>query len=229
MTTYMKRSEINIIQHKAKKFLTEMHFHLPPWAYWSPIDWEGKSTVCSEIFENHLGWDITDFGSGDFYKRGLFLFTLRNGHPEKEGKKYAEKIMIVEEGQETPLHYHWNKTEDIINRGGGQLVLELYNTDENDKPAETDVLVKTDSVIRKFGAGEKVLLRPGESICLEPFMYHRFYAEPRQGRVLAGEVSSVNDDATDNNFLEKAGRFPDIDEDDKPLHLLVSDYDTYIG
>ena len=45
--------------------------------------------------------------------------------------------------------------------------------------------------------------------------------------VLAGEVSRVNDDHTDNRFLEKAGRFPAIEEDAPPLRLLVGDYDKY--
>ena|SRR5690554_1431468 len=45
-----------------------------------------------------LGWDITDFGSGEFYKRGLFLFTLRNGKYKVDKKPYAEKIMIVAPG-----------------------------------------------------------------------------------------------------------------------------------
>jgi D-lyxose ketol-isomerase len=44
--------------------------------------------------------------------------------------------------------------------------------------------------------------------------------------VLIGEVSNVNDDETDNWFREPIGRFAAIDEDEAPMHLLVSDYAT---
>ena len=40
--------------------------------------------------------------------------------------------MIVEENQETPMHFHWSKMEDIINRGGGNLVIELFRSDRNE-------------------------------------------------------------------------------------------------
>lgn len=56
-----------------------------------------------------LGWDLTDFGFGDFNKCGLILFTIRNGNFMKDKKPYAEKIMIVEELQETPMHFHWSR------------------------------------------------------------------------------------------------------------------------
>jgi D-lyxose ketol-isomerase len=59
-------------------------------------------------------------------------------------------------------------------------------------------------------------------------MYHRFYGEPGKGKVLVGEVSKVNDDTTDNCFYENVGRFPEIEEDEEPLHLLGSDYGKFI-
>jgi D-lyxose ketol-isomerase len=46
--------------------------------------------------------------------------------------------------------------------------------------------------------------------------------------VLVGEVSAVNDDANDNCFLEPVGRFPLVDEDEQPVHLLVSDYQNLL-
>lgn len=224
----MKRSEINQILKNAKAFMAEKQFMLPPWAYWSVEDWKKNKEGAEEIIDNMLGWDITDFGSGDFYKRGLFLFTIRNGKLGVDKKTYAEKIMIVEENQETPMHFHWAKMEDIINRGGGNLVIELYNADKNDGLDSTPVHLKTDGVKRTVEPGGKVVLKPGESICLEQFMYHRFYGEEGKGKVLVGEVSMVNDDANDNRFYEPIGRFPLIDEDELPIHLLVSDYDKFI-
>jgi D-lyxose ketol-isomerase len=224
----MKRSEINQIIKNAKAFMAQKQFMLPPWAYWSVADWKKNKGDALEIIGNMLGWDITDFGSGDFYSRGLFLFTIRNGKLNVDKKPYAEKIMIVEENQETPMHYHWNKMEDIINRGGGNLVIELFNSTPDNKFDKTPVHFKTDGVTRSVEAGGKVVLTPGESICLEHGMYHRFYGEPGKGKVLVGEVSMVNDDASDNCFYESIGRFPVIEEDVEPLHLLVSDYSNFL-
>ncbi len=179
------------------------------WAYWGLTDWQKtKKEHYTEIIDNMLGWDITDFGSGDFYKRGLFLFTLRNGKLNVDKKPYAEKIMIVEENQETLMHFHWNKMEDIINRGGGNLVIELYNSTPDEDFADSPVTFKTDGIERVVRPGGSVVLTPGESICLEQGVYHRFYGEPGKRRVLVGEVSTVNDDTADNRFHETVGRFP---------------------
>ncbi|HAZ03728.1 MAG: D-lyxose/D-mannose family sugar isomerase [Bacteroidetes bacterium GWF2_42_66] len=224
----MKRSEINRILTDAKTFLAEKQFLLPPWSNWSLSEWRKNREAAQEIIENMLGWDITDFGSGDFYKRGLFLFTIRNGKFNVDKKPYAEKIMIVEENQETPMHYHWLKMEDIINRAGGNLVIELYNSTPDNKFDTTSVHYKKDGVKGAVEAGGKVILTPGESICLEQGMYHRFYGEAEKGKVLVGEVSMVNDDAADNCFYESIGRFPVIEEDEQPVHLLVSDYKKFL-
>ena len=218
----MKRSQINQILQSAQAFFTEHQFHLPPWASWTEADWQGQGDACREVIDCQLGWDITDFGSGDFAKRGLTLFTVRNGKAGSSyGKTYAEKIMVVDDGQETPLHFHFQKAEDIINRGGGKLLLQLWNSDGQGEKADTPVSVSIDGVRRTLAAGGVVSLAPGESICLTRGLYHRFWGE---GKVLVGEVSQVNDDFSDNRFYEAVGRFPSIDEDEAPWRLLVSDY-----
>ena len=225
----MKRSEINAIIRDADAFIREHGFHLPPFAYWSPAEWETRGEEVREIVQNGLGWDITDFGQGDYRSKGLFLFTIRNGAPENvrtgKGKLYAEKIMIVGVNQLTPLHFHWVKTEDIINRGGGDLVIKLYNGTLDEKLADTPVIVSIDGVEHTVTAGDNVVLHPGESITLPPYLYHKFWGEG--GRVLVGEVSVVNDDKSDNRFLEPIGRFPEIEEDEPPLYLLCTDYPRY--
>jgi len=222
----MKRSEVNRKIEEALTFFNSMNFHLPPWGYWSPGQWKQNKGECREIIENNLGWDLTDFGSGDFLNKGLILFTLRNGNPENDQKTYAEKIMIVEEDQVTPTHFHWKKMEDIINRGGGNLVIELFPSDENERIADHSFEVSIDGIRRSFGPGDRVILTPGESITLYQGLYHNFYGETGKGKVLVGEVSSVNDDQADNNFLEGV-RFPEILEDVYPEHLLVGDYTTF--
>ena len=95
----MRRSEINAILGGTKVFLERMQFRLPVWAAWSPDDWRAHRLECGEVIENRLDWDITDFGGGDFVRRGLVLFTLRDGHPGREKKPYAEKVMVVVEAR----------------------------------------------------------------------------------------------------------------------------------
>ncbi len=226
----MKRSEINAIMRSADDFIRGHGFFLPPFAYWTPQDWASKGSEVSEIVENHLGWDITDFGSGDFGRNGLFLFTVRNGGPNNwktlQGKLYAEKLMVVGEDQLTPMHFHWTKMEDIINRGGGALAIQVYNaTPDEQLDPQNPVTVSMDGVRYTFPAGHTLRLKPGESITLTQRCYHKFWGEG--GQVLVGEVSLVNDDFTDNRFLEPVGRFPEIAEDEPPLHLLCIDYDKY--
>jgi len=224
----MKRSEVNAIIKGIENFFAKHQFMLPVWASWSPEDWKGTYDKCSEIIDNKLGWDITDFGSGDFRKTGLSLFTIRNGNWDKKDKMYCEKIMVSDELQETPMHFHWAKTEDIINRGGGNLVMELYNATDDDRLSSEPVTVSIDGVLTTVEAGKPLILKPGQSICLKSRLYHRFYGEKGKGKVLIGEVSLVNDDAKDNRFFEEIGRFPEIEEDVKPHRLLVNDYEKYL-
>jgi len=224
----MKRSEVNSIISEMKDFLHEHQFYLPEWAFWKPENWKGKYIICSEIVDNKLGWDITDFGSSNFTKVGLSLFTIRNGRLEKKNKMFCEKIMMAYEEQETPMHFHWSKMEDIINRGGGNLVMELYLATDEDKLSPNPITVSIDGILTTVKAGEPLILKPGQSICLKPKVFHRFYGQKGKGKVLIGEVSAVNDDATDNKFYGKVGRFPEIEEDVKPIHLLVNDYEKYL-
>lgn len=226
----MKRSQINSIMRSADEFIQQRGFHLPPFAYWTPMDWDEVGDEANEIITNRLGWDITDFGSGNFNKCGLFLFTLRNGSPDNwknmQGKLYAEKIMVVGPDQVTPMHFHWKKMEDIINRGGGDLIVQVYNSTPEEKiDFEKRVDITTDGIRRTLPPGGCITLTPGESITLPPYCYHKFWGE--DGRVLVGEVSMVNDDQHDNRFADPSGRFPALDEDELPLYYLVSDYSRF--
>ena len=223
----MKRSELNAILKESVSFIESMNFHLPPFAYWSAEDWKSKDARYQEIKDNMLGWDISDFGSGDFSKIGLLMFTIRNGslNDPRYPKPYAEKLLITEENQVTPYHYHHQKMEDIINRGGGNLLVKVYNATEDDQlDEESMVTIYKDGFSDQVPAGTVIRLRPGESITLTPGMYHSFWGEPGCGKILIGEVSKVNDDRTDNHFLLPSGRFPEIEEDEPPLYLLYQDY-----
>ena len=224
----MKRSQINAVMKDALKLFENYRISLPPFVLWSPEEWKTKGAECDEIRDNMLGWDITDFGSGDFEKTGLFLITLRNGNQkqrEKYPKPYAEKLMIVRENQVTPMHFHWYKSEDIINHGGGNLMIKLYTSDENEGLSDKDVEIVMDGVKKRFPAGTVVRLTPGESITFTKGIYHRFWGEPGKGTVIVREVSMCNDDNTDNRFFDQIGRFPEIEEDERPLFLLCNEYD----
>ena len=114
--------------------------------------------------------------------------------------------------------------EDIINRGVGTLVIQLYNADK-----ETDLLDKTSPVtvhsdgrVYEVPAGTKLYLSPGESITLHQGQYHSFWAEG--GKTMVGEVSQCNDDSSDNRFLEEVGRFPEVEEDVPADFLLCTEY-----
>lgn len=220
----MKRSEINKILLENIEFIDKMNFKLPKFAYFTPVEWEEKGHEYDEIRENMLGWDVTDYGHGDFRNIGLFLFTIRNGNINKPWKSYAEKLLISDEDQYSPMHFHHNKMEDIINRGGGNLIVEVYNATEDDQLADTDVTVFIDGHTEVVPAGTKIRLTPGESITLPQRQYHAFWAEKGFGKVLIGEVSMVNDDNVDNRFYETQGRFPTIEEDEAPIYLLCNEY-----
>lgn len=223
----MKRSQINSIIEYAEKFIAGFSFALPPFASWTPADWQDKGAECDEIRDNMLGWDITDYGLNKFDKVGLVLVTIRNGNQNnnKYKKPYAEKLLISQEEQICPMHFHWHKMEDIINRGGGTMIMQLYNAlpDESiDNVGSVEVV--SDGVKLKIPAGGCLELQPGQSVTLTPRMYHAFWAKKGTGPVLIGEVSQCNDDNTDNRFYEQMGRFPKIDEDEPPYRLLCTEY-----
>ncbi len=183
------------------------------------------------IFASRMGWDITDYGEGRFDQLGLFLFTLRNGDladlQRGGGMCYAEKLLISRQDQLSPMHTHVIKAEDIINRGGATLAIQLFGSnDDGSCSDDRGGRVICDGIPRDYGPGEVLKFAPGESVTLMPGDWHAFWGEG--GDVLIGEVSTVNDDVTDNLFREPIGRFSQIDEDVAPTHLLVSDYDRWL-
>jgi D-lyxose ketol-isomerase len=223
----MKRSEINALIDDAIELLHQHHFRLPAFAYWSPADWSIKGEECNEIRHCKLGWDITDFGSGQFANVGLVVFTIRNGHHQIQlytGKPYAEKILIVREDQRTPMHCHVLKSEDIICRSGGNLMCKVYNRAPDGALATTDVHVSLDGIRHRVAAGHTFTIPPGASITLTPHLFHEFWAKKGTGTAIVGEVSSVNDDTSDNLFFAKLGRFPAIEEDVLATHKLCTEY-----
>ena len=223
----MKRSRINAIMAEADDTIRRHGFTLPPFAYWSPDDFAARKDAARHVIDARCGWDITDYGAGRYDEMGLFLFTLRNGLLSDlrrgGGMCYAEKLLISKQDQLSPMHTHVLKAEDIINRGGATLVIELYGSDDDGAFAEDrGGTVWCDGIARDYAPGDKLRLAPGQSVTLRPGDWHAFWGDG--GEVLIGEVSTVNDDETDNIFREPIGRFSRIEEDEPPTHLLVSDY-----
>ena len=224
----MKRSEINAALKEMEAMIRAYRFSLPPFCGFTPEQWQEKGHEYDEVRENQLGWDITDYGMGNFDRLGFSLITLRNGNlalRDKYPKTYAEKLLYIKEGQYSPMHFHWHKMADIIYRGGGNVFIRVYNsTPEEGLDRETPVTVHVDGCARRVPAGTQVRLTPGESITIYPYLYHDFEVEPGTGPVLLGEVSQCNDDNTDNRFYEPLGRFPAIEEDEPPYRLLCNEY-----
>lgn len=228
----MKRSRINEIMGRADEMIRHYGFVLPPFAYWTPDTFKAQAGPAARVITGRCGWDITDYGQGRFDQMGLFLFTLRNGLlsdlQRGGGMCYAEKLLISRQDQLSPMHTHVIKAEDIINRGGATLVVELYGSDDQGGfAADKGGTVLCDGIARPYGPGDKLRLAPGESVTLMPGDWHAFWGEG--GDVLIGEVSTVNDDETDNIFRDPIGRFAEIEEDEAPRHLLVSDYVKWLG
>jgi D-lyxose ketol-isomerase len=225
----MKRSEVNSYLKAAHAMLAKINFSLPAFGYWTTEEWRKRVAETANIRALMIGWDVSDFGSGDFAKGGgAVLFTLRNGSVGRAdiGTPYAEKLICYRDGQFIPLHYHAVKTEDIINRGGGRIWMELYTAKaDGGIDRESPVTVDCDGVRKTVAAGERIFIEPGCSVTYRPRLYHLFGAE---GDTVAGEVSSVNDDKTDNYFLEKLPRFNEIIEDEAPLHPLCNEYDKWL-
>lgn len=159
-------------------------------------------------------WDVTDFGLGDWRRHGLVLVNLA------EQPEYCEKLMYARAGMTTPCHCHHRKKEDIICRCG-ELEVRAWPA----APAECEgrrFALLVDGEGREVVAGEAIRLRAGERVTLPPRVYHEFVAASAE--CILGEVSTANDDAHDNFFVDpRVGRFPQVVEDEPPLVRLVSD------
>ena len=224
----MKRSEIDHIIDRALEFSTNRGFVFPRFAYYTAEDWQKLNKSSQEIIDNMLGWDVTDFGEGNFSRRGLVSFTFRNGnyeHPDLYPKPYCEKLFVIEDGQELPYHFHRKKMEDIINRGGGTLEITVYKADADEKlDKQKPVTYVSDGERFTVPAGSVIQLPPGRSATMTKGTYHQWKGVPGTGRILLFEVSSTNNDKTDNRFLEDIPRLISVEEDTPRQHLLFNDY-----
>ncbi|MES2426409.1 MAG: D-lyxose/D-mannose family sugar isomerase [Bacteroidota bacterium] len=189
----MKRSEINNAILRSGLFFINNGWAMPP----------------------KPKWDVTDFGLGDFSKFGLILINLA------EEVEYCEKLMYAAKGQTTPSHTHKKKKEDIICRTG-ELVVQLWKTNPVLGEDEETFEMKVNGVFKTITSGDRLNLKAGERITIEPGIWHEFY--PASDECIIGEVSTANDDLNDNFFSNpNIGRYAEIDEDESPFVKLLSD------
>jgi len=82
----------------------------------------------------------------------------------KRGKLYCEKVMVVGVDQVTLMHFHWDKVEDIINRGAGKLGIQLYNATNGGGVANTAVVASLDGLKRQSPTYFVSVLKPGSPL-----------------------------------------------------------------
>ncbi len=222
----LQRSRINESIRIAIDAFRKAGISLPPFAYWSAEDWRGKGAEVDEIRCCALGWDVTDFGSGDFDRIGRTLFTLRNGSLQHNQypKTYAEKLLFDPEGQRAPAHFHRSKREDIINRVGGNVLVQLTKAGPDDSWSEEEFTVQVDGETVHAKPGLTVRLCPGQSLCIPPRTIHQFWGEEGKGITISSEVSSVCDDQSDNYFMTPSLRYPRVEEDEPRQFYLCHEY-----
>lgn len=230
----LTRSIVNRSVARAREVFTHFGLALPNWAHWNCAQWQSAGVEYDEVRNCMLGWDVTDFGSRDFFNIGRTLFTLRNGKHDDERypRNYAEKLILDPESQRAPAHFHRSKREDIICRAGGNILVQLTATDERNQPCHNKpVVTSQDGRLIEVSPGGIVRLQPGMSVMIPPRTIHQFWGEPGTGLLIdgvrytvSGEVSSVCDDLADNFFFGEMERFPSITEDVPRQGYLCHEY-----
>lgn len=222
----MKRSEINHAIADAKAFFKQVGFALPEFAHWTTAQWKQIGTEADEIRKRRLGWAVIDFGPGDFATEGITQFTLRRGSGvDHDGARpYCERVGYLVEKQLVPFHYHKHRAEDLINRGGGVIEVELFNVGSDGQKLQSPVFINADGVIIELPPGGLIELNPGESVALMPMTAHQFRCRPGSGPVAVGEVCGVSEHLSDTHFLEPRSKPLPIDEDEPPIHYLADEY-----
>ena len=69
----MKRSEINRALKELEAMCAKHAVALPPFCHIPPAQWPELGREYDEIRDCMLGWDITDYGQGDFDHFGFSL------------------------------------------------------------------------------------------------------------------------------------------------------------
>jgi D-lyxose ketol-isomerase len=213
MWAKMKRSQINAALQAARDLLARCQWDLPEWADWSEAEHAANPAVSACLYAQELGWDVTDFGQGDFEARGVTSFCIRNGEPALlSNQPGCEHLHFVADGQIWPFHAHKAKREEITVRCGGNLMVAFTRHGSfEDAPVWIDGSPINDPYSRF------IRLSPGQSISIPCGLQHSLWSEPNSGPTLFSETSTSRNDRSDSFFLEEQTRFLPIDEDQPKL------------
>lgn len=223
----MKRSHTNQALKELEDMCEKNCGYLPPFCHFTPEQRQSIDHDYDKVRNCMLDWDITDYGVGDSDILAFSLITLRNENRamvDNYSKVYVEKLLYLKEGQYASNHFQWYKTEDIINRVGGNVLIRIRSSlsnEENDY--EPDAAVYTASRINSASVGTQICLTPGERIHVQQYLYHAFSEEKKTGSVLLGKVSMDNDD-TGNRCNPTVGRFPKIRDYEPQYRLLCNEF-----
>jgi D-lyxose ketol-isomerase len=225
----MKRSEINRRIEEAIDFIGKAGIVLPYHAHWNFKSWYQNGDLAEELRKRAIGWNITDFGSDNFLKTGVILYTPSNGifDPVTNtplDQTYAHRYFILRDGQEIMTEHHATKIEDIIVFAGAELKVELHNVGPNEElDTAKEVRIMRNRIWESCTPGTVITLVSGERIRFEPRHYHRPWGYG--GAVLVEEVSMVTDDLKESRHLPEAKPmvFAQIEEDAQPIYLLCTE------
>ena len=137
-----------------------------------------------------------------------------NRTPEN-GNKYAN-MSAAEIG---------NAVFAMLEKRGGILLIRVFNSlPDGSVDRSGDVRILMDGIESTVPAGTDVEITRGNSMTIYPGLFHLFTAKPGSGDLIVGEVSSVNDDRTDNYFEEERPRYIPVEEDCRMLFPLCNEY-----
>jgi len=89
--------------------------------------------------------------------------------------------MHLAEDQKSVIHYHKSKMEDIINNGGGNILICFWKTLPDGKLSDEDLTLMVDAEPRLLKAGEELRLAPGQSVTIPQKTFHKFWAQKGRG------------------------------------------------
>ena len=105
----MKRSQINYVIDKAHAIAQTFRVCLPEFAYFTVDDWlQRERDNWQEVVDLQLGWDITDFGRGDFNQTAvsythLDVYKRQVWQREAEGSTGFENHIAIPHGKSSAV------------------------------------------------------------------------------------------------------------------------------
>ena len=147
----MKRSEINRLIEDALKFFQEMHFKLPPLGYLDTGAMEQAGGIVRGSGNESVG-----MGPHGFWYREFQCGRVAAFHPSKRESATRPEALCGKNhdrpgGTGDPHAFSTGpKMEDIINRGGGNLMIQLYPSDREGGFAKKSFQVSLDGLKREL-------------------------------------------------------------------------------